>query len=375
MSIKIKYNTEYSQYTNLVVMSIDNDVSTMRCKTCGYVFKSTVQNIYNYIRCPLCEMSMPMKCIHYFITSVFKNKFNYFYKFKDIVYIDYYNEYTNMNKYTFDYIDLKKKLSINVLNQHHRYHRFKNDIVKHLFLVNNGFKIIYLCKNDILDRKFRLKLIQCKNNSEQIQFINSEYHSEYNTIKKLMNINPTIEHRIPMDSLFIQRFLTVSNLEIISTPDCNYSNHGLDTVKYGSSQNCFKGSIHFRCKTCKYAFYARLGYIINNVKGCPLCENSPNERRLYNVLISIDPDTKKEVPIQTKNDMQQRVDFYLPKYNIAIELNDRSHKNDYGRTRDLFKQETLTKLKIPVLVLWFKDIYKPGFKDKLIHEITTTHLH
>ena len=73
--------------------------------------------------------------------------------------------------------------------------------------------------------------------------------------------------------------------------------------------------------------------------------------------------------------MQQRVDFYLPKYNIAIELNDRSHKNDYGRTRDLFKQETLTKLKIPVLVLWFKDIYKPGFKDKLMHEITTTHLH
>ena len=49
MSVKIKYNTEYSQYTNLVVMKIDNDVSTMRCKSCGYVFKSTVQNIYNYI--------------------------------------------------------------------------------------------------------------------------------------------------------------------------------------------------------------------------------------------------------------------------------------------------------------------------------------
>ena len=99
--------------------------------------------------------------------------------------------------------------------------------------------------------------------------------------------------------------------------------------------------------------------ILTSTTSCPCCRQSSLEAEISSFLKSNNIDFTPQKHFSWLG--LQTLDFYLPKYNIAIELNDRSHKNDYGRTRDLFKQETLTKLKIPVLMLWFKDIYKPGF--------------
>lgn len=106
----------------------------------------------------------------------------------------------------------------------------------------------------------------------------------------------------------------------------------------------------------------------NNLKGCPLCENSHNEKNLYKILKSFDNNVLKEVPLNVKSEgksMQQRVDFYLPKYNVYIELNDNSHKNDYGISRDTTKFNELKKNNARIIYIWFTAIYQEHFVKTL----------
>lgn len=373
---KCCYNKNIRPYTSLEFIEIiPGSLCKLKCDNCNNILTKDLHSVFTkFINCDYCSLSNPVKLL----VSIAK---------RCVPDLQLYYRPDQLKRYRFDMFSESKGLFIEIMNQHHRYHRFTNDINKFNFIKNNGYRIIYCSKMDSIDPDIKSKLNKAIKSKEPIIFINSDCHSEYNVIKNQLNL-PTISDAFTGDfrADLPNKSSEYKSPEYINKTFGRYLNlMGLtvtDYVKKGNGKNCpgnyckktgstqfpLDNTNEFICNTCGYKFYARIMYMYNNLKGCPLCENSHNEKNLYKILKSIDNNVLKEVPLNVKSEeksMQQRVDFYLPKYNVYIELNDNSHKNDYGISRDTTKFNELKKNNARIIYIWFTAIYQEHFVKTL----------
>lgn len=355
------YNVNISKFTNLKLL---DNIGNVECKVCGYKFLADPHDLFTrFPLCKYCSSSKPVKYLFELIKTINKGyTLHFFHRFNDF------------KKYRFDIYIEETNTLVDIMNQHHRYHRFTNDINKFKYVKNNGIKIVYLCKKDALDKGIKVKLQNAFKSKDRFIFINRPYHSEYNTILKVLNepltdLKTVNKKTNPCDTSDYNWFFNLVGLKpIVNKPNTTVilpTSIPLDYKnKYGSLQISLPNTTKFECVDCGYTFFAKRSYLMNNLKGCPLCENSHNEKYLYKILKQLDPNVLKEVPVQTRNKMQQRVDFFLPKYNLVVELNDSSHINDYGKTRDKHKLKVIEKSGLNIIYIWFSDIYTPDFITK-----------
>ena len=88
-----------------------------------------------------------------------------------------------------------------------------------------------------------------------------------------------------------------------------------------------KTNLIWQCGKCKHMWEARLDRIKSGT-WCPNCRISHGERKIAKYLDSHKIKYKREYKLNYKN---MRFDFYLPKYNMAIEYDGVQHFSIYGR--------------------------------------------
>ncbi|MBR6517584.1 MAG: hypothetical protein IKT40_12205 [Bacilli bacterium] len=107
--------------------------------------------------------------------------------------------------------------------------------------------------------------------------------------------------------------------------------------RYDYSNAVFKNSstkIEIKCNKCREIFYQTPIKHIRERKGCPRCRMSHLEVEVEQFLIN-----NKIEHIKQYNIDNQYLDFYLPKYNIAIECQGKQHFGYGGWTKDEEKRK------------------------------------
>jgi len=89
-----------------------------------------------------------------------------------------------------------------------------------------------------------------------------------------------------------------------------------------------KTKIPIICKNCKRTYYISLLNHIHNNQGCKFCTMSKGEEKLSQILKKLNLDFKQEYYLP---ESKLRLDFYIPKYNLAIEFDGPQHfSNKYN---------------------------------------------
>lgn len=105
-----------------------------------------------------------------------------------------------------------------------------------------------------------------------------------------------------------------------------------------------------------------LGQFLNNLTGFTTFLESESERRAYDVLMSTGLTVKKQYRIG-----YYRLDFYLPEYDICIEIDgqDHSRRLDRDRIRDIY----LTGKGIRTLRIPAEELYKKNYQQLLLKKL------
>jgi very-short-patch-repair endonuclease len=88
--------------------------------------------------------------------------------------------------------------------------------------------------------------------------------------------------------------------------------------------------INFKClnDNCEYEWSARPGSILHKYCGCPICNKSNKNEKLFNeVLLSLNINFTSQYKLRSFNKKEKPyiVDFYFPDFNIIIEYNGAQH--------------------------------------------------
>ena len=105
-----------------------------------------------------------------------------------------------------------------------------------------------------------------------------------------------------------------------------------------------------------------LGQFLNNITGFTTFLESESERRAYEVLKSTGLTVKKQYRIG-----YYRLDFYLPKHRICIEIDGQDHSRRHNRDRK--RDSYLTGKGIRTLRIPAEELYKKNYKQVVLKKL------
>ena len=98
----------------------------------------------------------------------------------------------------------------------------------------------------------------------------------------------------------------------------------------------------FKCLKCNHEWWARSDSVIKNNSGCPNCHSSSNETVIIDWLINHKIEYIREYKFEDcKNKQPLPFDFYIPKYEILIEMQGEQHFKPVKFRKTMSDEETI----------------------------------
>jgi len=357
--IKELFDRYYSQYYDLINIEINNSIRNSKfiykCKNCNQLITKEGKYLYQAKHLPKHKCFLNLEYNFKVTKEEINNRLKYLKENygKDFKLIDFTKEWFLKNFKT------RSKTKITLQCNKHPDYITKTTINN--FLNDSGFFGCKICSSEKMQDKYKMNIDKIKENLNKLpahfkypnnywfknNYKNSKtkfsvYCTKHFYLNKNININRIFNNNNPCP--FCSGHLINYEDFIIRSKKIHFDQYKYLISKYewyNTYTNYKDFKIKIYCKTCKSFFDQK---IINHLDGygCPFCSASKGERKIQYYLENNNIDFEYQKIIKKDKKINFIFDFFIPKYNLAIEYDGEQHFksiNFYGGEKGFQKRQ------------------------------------